>query len=297
MGISVVIPSYLRGQVALDSIEALLALQEAPSEILLVDQTPEHPVQVAQKLTQLHETGRIRWLRLSEPSIPAAMNHGLVEARENAVLFLDDDIAPDARLVAAHENAQESPGLVAGQVLQPGQVPTPMHPGEAFRFNSTECAKISEFMGGNFSVDRKLATELGGFDENFVGAAYRFEAEFAHRYVAAHGPIRFVPTASIRHLAVASGGTRAYGHHLWTSAPAHSTGEYYYLLKTRVPGWFGKILRRPLRSVRTRHHLRRPWRIPVTLLAEVRGFLLARRLLRRGPRLIRAGASVMRTNC
>ena len=131
-----------------------------------------------------------------------------------------------------------------------------------------------------------MAIELGGFDENFVGAAYRFEAEFAHRFVAAYGPIRFEPRASIRHLAVASGGTRAYGHHLWTAAPAHSAGEYYYLLKSRVPGWLGKVLRRPFRSIRTRHHLRRPWRIPATIVAEARGFLLARKLLRHGPRVI-----------
>jgi GT2 family glycosyltransferase len=297
MGISVVIPSYLRGQVALDSIDALLALDDAPSEILLVDQTPEHPVQVAQRLASLHEGGRIRWLRLAEPSIPAAMNRGLLEAREKAVLFLDDDIMPDSHLVAAHEKAQQHPGLVAGQVLQPGQEPTPVRPGEAFRFNGTECAELSEFMGGNFSVDRSLAIELGGFDENFVGAAYRFEAEFAHRYVAAHGPIRFEPGASIRHLALASGGTRAHGHHLWTASPAHSTGEYYYLLKTRVPGWLGKVFRRPFRSIRTRHHLRRPWRIPATLLAEARGFFLARKLLRRGPRVIGARRPHLETHC
>ena len=37
-------------------------------------------------------------------------------------------------------------------------------------------------MGGNFSVRRRFALTLGGFDEQFVGAAYRFEADFIDPY-------------------------------------------------------------------------------------------------------------------
>jgi len=40
-------------------------------------------------------------------------------------------------------------------------------------------------MGGNFSVKRDLALRLGGFDENFVHVAYRFEAEFCDRAISA----------------------------------------------------------------------------------------------------------------
>ena len=44
---------------------------------------------------------------------------------------------------------------------------------------------------------------------------------------------------------------------------------------------FGRILR----SVRTRHHLRRPWYIPVTLIAELWGLCWAWMLARKGPAL------------
>jgi glycosyltransferase involved in cell wall biosynthesis len=214
------------------------------------------------------------------------MNTGLLAAQAPTVIFLDDDIVPDPALVRAHLEGQREAALVAGQVLQPAQAPLPLASGEAFRFNSTEPAWISEFMGGNFSVDRALALALGGFDENFVGAAFRFEAEFAHRYVLAHGLIRYEPRATIRHLALPTGGTRAHGHHLRTSLPRHSVGAYYFLLKTRPAGWRRQMLWRPIRAVRTRHHLRRPWWIPAALVAELRGFLLALRLLRSGERLI-----------
>lgn len=283
---SVVIPSYQRGEVAADSIEALLALAVPPTEILLVDQTSAHPAGAQARLEALAAAGAIRWLRLEKPSIPHAMNTGLREALSDCILFLDDDIIPIEGLVEQHMRAQSQPGLVAGQVLQPGQGAGPLRAGEAFRFSSTMPASIEEFMGGNFSLNRNLALRLGGFDENFVGAAYRFEAEFADRYVKAFGPIRFHPEASIRHLAISTGGTRAHGHHLTTMKPGHSAGAYYYLLKTRRPGWLLQVFWRPIRAIRTRHHLRRPWWIPLTLLAECRGALLALRLLRDGSKLM-----------
>jgi len=289
-GISIVIPSYQRGQTLLDSVQALLALEHPADEIIVVDQTLDPPAAVRDRLAELDAAGRIRWLRLAEPSIPAAMNHGLLASKSEVVLFLDDDIVPDARLVEGHRQAQEESALVAGMVLQPGQRPETVRASEAFRFNSDAPASIREFMGGNFSIRRDLAIALGGYDENFVGAAYRFEAEFAHRYVASHGPIRYTPVAMIHHLAVATGGTRAYGHHLRTSRPEHSAGAYYYLLRTRVPGWLLQMVWRPLRAIRTRYHLRHPWYIPSTLLAELRGLLLALRLWRQGPRLLHSGA-------
>lgn len=282
---SVVIPTYCRGQVAIETTEALLALPVPPHEVLLVDQTAEHPPAIAERLAELAQVAGVRWLRLSRPSIPAAMNRGLREAASDVVLFLDDDILPGASLIQAHLDAQAEASLVAGMVLQPGERAETLQAGEAFRFNSDAPAGIREFMGGNVSVLRDVALALGGFDENFVGAAYRFEAEFAWRYTRQHGDIRYEPRAVIHHLAIPSGGTRAHGHHLRTIQPAHSVGAYYELMRTRRPGWVGKILWRPIRSVRTRHHLRRPWWIPLTLLAELRGFLLALQLDRGGPKL------------
>lgn len=285
-GLSVVIPTFNRGAFVVDSIQALLAVSTPPLEIVVVDQTLKHPPDITTALTDLADSGRIRWLRLDRPSIPHAMNVGLKAARGGAVLFLDDDIIPDNGLVEAHSRAQETPGLVAGHVMQPGQDAVPLALGETFRFNSTQACLVNEFIGCNFSVDKGMAIALGGFDENFIGAAFRYEAEFSHRFRRKYGKIRFEPSASIRHLAIPTGGTRAYGNHLRTLLPIHSVGAYYCLLRTRERGWWWQILWRPLRAVRTRHHLRRPWWIPLTLVAEARGFLLALRLYRRGPKLI-----------
>jgi GT2 family glycosyltransferase len=284
--LSVVIPTYQRGAAVVASVGALLDLAVPPDEILIVDQTDAHPREVAEALRELEQAQNIRWLRLAEPSIPHAMNIGLQNASHEIVLFLDDDIVPGTGLAQFHRDAQLQADLVAGMVLQPGEQAVRLGSGDSFRFASDQPARIEEFMGGNFSVKRSTALKLGGFDENFIGAAYRFEAEFAYRYVAHYGQIQYEPRAVIRHLQIASGGTRAHGHHLRTLRPAHSVGAYYELLRTRRPSWLRQILWRPLRAVRTRHHLRRPWWVPVTLLAEFRGLLLALRLHRGGAKLL-----------
>jgi GT2 family glycosyltransferase len=291
--ISVVIPTYNRERVLLETIGYLLKLETTPREILIVDQTEKHDVDTQRVLDELEAAKKIRWIKLTDPSITHAMNVGLEEAHQEIVLFLDDDIIPGSNLIVAHQRAHDAQGckVVAGQVLQPGEAPISDEGLTAeFRFASNRRQFISEIMGGNFSIKRELAMKLGGFDENFVQVAYRFEAEFASRILASGEQILFEPDASIRHLKANSGGTRSYGNHLTTIKPGHSVGEYYFLLRNAgMPGRLSKILSRPFRSIRTKHHLSHPWQIPGTLLAECWGLIWAMRLAVKGPRLMFRG--------
>jgi GT2 family glycosyltransferase len=290
LSISAIIPTYRRECVLLETIDSLLNLDPAPAEIVLVDQTRNHEMETDRRLAQLERLGKICWLRLAIPSITHAMNVGLREARHDVVLFLDDDILPAPKLISAHSEAQSRPGcnIVAGQVLQPGEKPLTLEEeAGGFRFCSSRSQLISEIMGGNFSIKRELALRLGGFDENFVHVAYRFEAEFANRALAAGEEILFEPKASIRHLKATVGGTRSFGHHLTTIRPSHSVGDYYYLLRAKdIPRRLLQIVTRPLRAIRTKHHLSHPWWIPPTLIAETLGLLWAIFLALRGPRLV-----------
>lgn len=283
--VTVAIPTYCREQVLLDTLDYLFALASVPAEILVLDQTRQHEKKTEDQLDGFHKTGRIRWLRLEFPSIPQAMNRGLIESRQEIVLFLDDDIRPEPDLVAAHHAAHQAHTdvLVAGRVIQPWEEDRDFSRVESFCFVSVQPAWITEFMGGNFSVRRETAIALGGFDENFVRVAYRFEAEFAHRWRASGRRIRFEPAACLHHLKNVLGGTRAYGEHLTTWRPDHAVGAYYFCLRT---GAFGELLWRPFRSVMTRHHLHKPWWIPVTLIAELGGLVWALVLLAHGPKYV-----------
>jgi len=290
MNLTIAIPSYGRNQVLVETIDALLALDPPPGDLLLVDQTPDHDGPTEAALRAWQQEGRLRWLRLQRPSITVAMNVALEQAVGERVLFLDDDIIPDAHLLKAHfEAGQRTPkALLAGRVIQPwhtdGPEPEDKQP---FTFNTLQPRECLDFIGCNFSVPRNLALSLGGFDDNFVRVAYRYEAEFAFRWRQAGYPVRYEPTALIRHLKTERGGTRSYGEHLATIKPDHAVGRYYYRLRTQslVPALTGSLADLG-RSVRTRHHLKHPWWMPLTLVAEIRGLLWALRLHSRGAALL-----------
>lgn len=293
--ITVAIPTYNRSTILCETIEHLLTLTPAPGEILIVDQTSEHPPAVSERLRTWEAAGAIHVIRLDLPSIPVAMNTALGNARGEHVLFLDDDIIPDPRLLSAHEAALREPGVwaVVGQVLQPGEEPghfeeATLHagllPDLEFRFNHDGACDVQNVMAGNLSVDRNRAFSIGGFDENFIAVAYRFETDFAWRIGAAGGRIRYEPAASIRHLKVPAGGVRTWGDHRRSPSPMHSVGDYYFA-RLHVRRFWHYVGQRLVRNVATRYHLRHPWTIPAKLIGELRGVALAGKLLRRGRRL------------
>lgn len=292
--LSVVIPSYGRGEILLDTVRMLGELADPPDEIILADQTGRHEPGVEGALQKLADKGTIRWLRLPRPSIPGAMNRGLLSSQAEIVLFLDDDIIPGETLVAAHRRAHGEPGVavVAGRVLQPWDGDESPPDDGVFRFSGIRRQWIEDFMGGNFSVKREMALAMGGFDENFVQVAHWFEKEFADRLKLRGVPVLFVPEALIRHLKAERGGIRTYGRWRRTIRPGYAVGSYYYLLRSsRVSHRFATILARPLRVVATRHNLKHPWWIPPTLVAELLAFCWALRLTLQGPRLIGSGGT------
>ncbi len=300
--VSLAIPTFERGEVLLDTLRALLADAHPPGEILVIDQTARHAAPVAQALAALAAAGQVRWLRLERPSITAAMNTALRAARGALVLFVDDDVLPASGLVAAHARAYDADDVwaVAGQVLQPGEEPlaseaTPdVTPGGLrahldFPFRSARRCELRNVMAGNLSLRRARALAVGGFDENFEGVAYRFETEFARRLGRGGGRIVFEPRASLRHLRAPRGGTRAHGSHLTSASPVHGLGDYYFALREgRGLERWRYVLRRPCRELAARFYLRRPWFLPVRLLAELRAFTRALRLYAAGPRLLDA---------
>ena len=287
--ISVAIPTYRREAVLIDTLRYLLSLPDVAMEILVLDQTETHEFTTSIELENMEKSGQIRWIKLVEPSIPKAMNQALIHANCDIVLFVDDDVRPESDLLVAHLHAHSlyAEALIAGRVIQPWQEGQDFSRDSEFHFASTKSREVDEFIGCNFSVHRRFSLAIGGFDENFVKVAYRFEAEFAHRFRAARHPIWFESSACLHHLKSEVGGTRTFGDFLRTLRPDHSVGAYYFGLRTANGlARFRTFLTRPVSSVMTRHHLRKPWWIPLTLVGEIRAMLWAFVLFLRGPRLL-----------
>ncbi len=299
-GISLVIPTYRRGDILIRTLDWLGQLDPPPMEILIVDQTEEYPSEVDQELTRRETQGDFRRIRFSPPSIPQAMNTGLREAKGAVVLFVDDDVVPAPDLVAAHAARHGGAyAAVCGQVLQPGEIPDPEANrgprGEGFRadldfrFCGTQEAEVTNVISCNLSVDRAAALAIGGFDEQFMGSAYRYETDFARRLVAAGHRIRFAPEASIRHLRLSTGGTRSHGDHLARPSPLHSVGDYYFALRHAHGAERAAYLaQRLFRETANRYCMRHPWKLPRKLASERKALAWARQLNRAGPRLISA---------
>jgi GT2 family glycosyltransferase len=187
------------------------------------------------------------------------------------------------------ETAPHTLWAVVGQVLQPGE--EPLHYDDAllhrgalrdleFPFHHDAAADVENVMAGNLSVVRELALSIGGFDERYLFAAYRFESDFARRVIAAGGRIRYEPRAQLRHLKIPTGGVRAHGDPRRTAAPTHTVGDYLFAM-THVPHFRRYAARRFRQNVFTRYTLTHPLVIPLKAIAELRGWLLARKLARR----------------
>jgi len=287
--VTIAIPTFNRGAILVETIERLLELRPAAGEIVIVDQTPEHPPDIEARLAQWSSEERIRWIRLPRPSIPGSMNHALRIAIHRIVLFVDDDVIPSSTLAAEHERAYgENVWAVVGQVFQPGEErghfdEARLHRGALrdleFPFNHDVAMDVENVIACNLSVDRDRALSIGCFDERYLFAAYRFESDFARRVIAHGGRVRFDPSAGVRHLKVPTGGVRAHGDPRRTASPAHSAGDYLFAMTHVLPFW-PYALRRFRQNVFTRYTLRHPIAVPLKAAAELRGYLLARRLRR-----------------
>lgn len=297
--ISVAIPTLDRGAILASCIERLLSLPRRAAEIIVVDQTREHPQAVRDQLREWSDSGAIRHIVLDRPSIPNAMNIALLEARSPRVLFLDDDSEVSEHLITEHQASYSDPSVwaVVGQVLQPGEAVE--HFDEAvlrrgairdleFRFNHDTSCFVQNVIACNLSVDRERAIGIGGFDRNYVAAAHRFETDFALRVVAAGGRILFNAAATVRHLKLPTGGLRSYGDHRTSASPFHSVGDYYFAA-THLDRRWRYVAQRMRRNVLTRYLLRHPSSIPGKFVGELRGLRLAMQLRAGGPQLISAG--------
>lgn len=290
--VTIVIPTLNRGSTLINTIEYLRKLSPSIS-IIAVDQTLHHPKEVQSSLEHYQENGSVQWIRLTQPSVVAAMNQGLLAAETEYVLFLDDDIKPFDTLLTGHSMAildnKGEIGIIAGRVVESWDAPEGLikNSEKHFSFNGLNDCSATVFRGGNFSVNRLLAIEIGGFDENFRGTAHDYEREFADRVTASGNSIKYCASAGIHHLKVEEGGIRTYGHFLKTTKPHHAVGAYYYILTSQlVSNKPLKIFQRLIERVATKTHLKQPWWIPLTLVGDLTGLIWAVKMWVQGPKHI-----------
>ncbi len=211
--VAVAVATYLREQVMVDTLRQILALDPAPDEVLVVDQTPEHEPGVEAYLRRQDAAGGLRWIRQFPANHSAARNRALAETPCDVVLFLDDDVVMDGGLLERHRRHYRSPEVaaVSGRTHDGRRMErdfrTPFSP----RLAELDCGEpprpTDDMVTANFSVRREVARSLGGFDEHFLGSLYE-DSDFARRLRGRGERMLFDPDAWVVHLVSPTGGAR-----------------------------------------------------------------------------------------
>lgn len=215
--ISVVIPTFNRASILVDTVTELLAAPSASLlEVLVVDQSdaPNHWM-------ERKGDSRLRYFRVPFKGLTKARNFAIERVRGDIVLFLDDDVTNLAGTVDGHARAHAryqveivtGPTLARGNSLLSVDDLTPeqrrklalgemLHPAVDFMYTPVFAP------GCNSSYRRSVFATCGGFDENFFGNAIGEDAEMCWRVRTHFGRLLYHPDAAIVHLAAPTGGCR-----------------------------------------------------------------------------------------
>ncbi len=310
--VSIVIATYNRASILKNTIDHLIKQNPAPLEILVVDQSDSVPDEVRDYLTGLEGDGRIRWIRQHPPNAQAARNRGILEAKGEVLLFLDDDIECGPELVGVHWNNYEDPKIagVSGMILEPGQFPTEELPARFYKKKigwmffplnygkRTECINLSSC---NCSIRREIALAVRGFDENFIRTLFD-DTDFSWRVhlkcLLAGLKTVHDPDARLTHLQVQTGGKRPGKVNECVVADAAKWDNLFYFHLKHLGFESLKVIAQRYRWwIWHKKNIIRPWWLLVAHAYFVVGLFRSLILISGGPKLIEGeGIYVTRSN-
>jgi GT2 family glycosyltransferase len=231
--VSVIIPTYNREKVLIETIRAVVKQDYPNFEVLVIDQTSQHQPETQSYLEEVANANKIQWDQVNWASLPGARNYGVRHSQGEIIIFIDDDVQlPEDYLKNHAVNYQNNLqiGAVAGRVLdrmkqedaQKGAVgystefkeslpPEANDPGIAWYYLDfvylIKPQKIITARGCNMSFRREIFTKYGiWFDERFRGSAVREESDFCLRIRSTGYEIWYDPQAYLVHLGEETGG-------------------------------------------------------------------------------------------
>jgi GT2 family glycosyltransferase len=209
LDISVVIPTRNRAQKLRRTLDGLCA-QSVPAaafEVVVVDNASSDDTR-ATVGGYLDRAAHWKYLREPKPGAAAARNSGIRASQGEIVLFLDDDVVPDPRLVEEHgKSHREQAAVVLGSVRFPWhgtgtafRRTLSQHPEllQSFRFPDPASVPFQHFYTCNLSLPRSFLSRSGTFDEDFQGSGFE-DTDLGYRIARAGFRMVFNPRASAVH--------------------------------------------------------------------------------------------------
>jgi len=288
--VCIAIPTYNRESVLVETIRQVLVQNPPADEVLVIDQTVGHEPQTETFLFNEDKCGRIRWIKQGPPNLPAARNRALEETNCEILIFIDDDVELPTGFVEKHLKNYSNPKVVsvAGRIVQPWKsVPTMktwprIMDHRFFPLDSIERVEgVASFGGGNHSIRVHEFKKIGGYDNNYIGWAYREDSDASIRIWKADGMIVFDPDACLIHLGVPSGGCRLEVNKKLLPEWKVSFPATYFAIRHLFPTrwfWYDLLIGNVRRYILRKDNVFRPWRLPWALISYGYSFLLAMRL-------------------
>jgi len=202
-----------------ETLAGLLRADPAPMEVLVVDGDERRSAQaVVEAAATPGDAGpALRYVH-SAPGLTLQRNRGVLEARGDVVVFLDDDVEVNTPLFAALERAYRDPSVVGatGRVVEGGErrfgnkrsaVRRLLFRGEEGtltrfgyprRLQDVDRERDVELMQGCLMSGRRTVVEQVGFDEALTGYALAEDEDFSYR-LSRVGRVRYAPDAVVDH--------------------------------------------------------------------------------------------------
>lgn len=227
-------------------------------------------------LQQLMKDPHLRIIKEEAPSTTATLNHCISSSTADIVLLLDDDAIPNPGWLEAHLDTFESDpnlayscgreirtsiqnstiskllrmiihkslgiffstekkiqGYVVGWICRNGLLLGNF-------FLSGNCV-INSPRGCNMGIRREAILDTGGFNEEFRGNAWGFEAEFGLRMADLKKLGQYNGNAVVQHLEVSSGGSRQRSRKEWFADFFHN--NKIIINRLGILAWIGSMPR------------------------------------------------------
>ena len=216
-----------------DCVRSILAGDERPREIVVIDQSVDPNREVA----ELGDVDgcEVRYHHARSVGTSAARNHGIAIASQDLLVFTDDDMLVDAgwlrSFVAASRQDVRGAVILTGRVLETGRLEDTFAPSlEENPIPQTYAGRLSRdiLYSNSMLVSRPVFERIGTFDTRLgPGTPYHSaeDNDLSFRALEAGYVIRYVPEAVAYHRAWRS--IREYRRLQW----AYGVGEGAYLAK------------------------------------------------------------------
>lgn len=239
-GLSIIIPTFKRKDSLLRLLQALLAQKEVVPEIIVVDQ---NPVGFLQEI--LPAAPAIRHLILPKPNASDARNSGFLASSGEIILFIDDDLIPEADFcIRALELFQSYPAVECFSPL----VYNMEGPDIALQQAKTKSIGSLDESSGIFAMTDTISAAIffrreyyrrtGGFDPMlFEFAKTAEDQEFFLRMRKRKMTLYFVPAISVYHDEKVPGGCDLRTDDYWiTREKCMKAWAYRYRIHHHPPG-------------------------------------------------------------